>query len=221
MAIPSAIRTAVEPSVQQRPSTEVAPPREAVERGWARHAAVLLEQSAQLQQRTSETCSEQIATLAQRVVTALRFGGKVLVCADGASAADAQRFAAEFVGPFRQRSRGYPVLALGENGATIAGIASRFGYEQVFAHQVKALAQPGDLLLALSTSGRSPELVRAVQAAHQAQCSTAALCAGQGRPLSDHVDLAVVVPSSDPQRIQEVHTTILHVVAELAEQALG
>jgi D-inositol-3-phosphate glycosyltransferase len=146
-------------------------------------------------------------------------GGKVLVCGNGGSAADAQHLVAELVGRFKFADReALPALALTTDGAVVTAWANDCGFERVFERQVEALGRPGDALVVISTSGRSPNVVRALHAARARGLITVAFLGGDGgaaRPVSD---VAVVVPASDTQRVQETHGVALHILAELVEQ---
>lgn len=145
-------------------------------------------------------------------------GGKVLVCGNGGSAADAQHFAAEFVGRFRLKERpGLPALALTADSAILTAWSNDVGYDQVFARQVQALGQPGDVLLGISTSGRSPNLIRAFEVGRRQGLCCLALLGKDGGDLRSLADQAIVVPDSDPQHIQEVQIVVLHLLCELVE----
>ncbi len=163
-----------------------------------------------------------IVQAAQAICSCLSAGGKILVCGNGGSAADAQHFAAELVGRFRCLKRGgIPVLALTADTAFLTAWANDVGFEYVFSRQVETFASPGDLLLGISTSGRSPNVIQAFKTAHSYNLKCVALLGGDGGELLSLADLAVVVPASDTQRIQEVQLFVLHLLCELTEQQLG
>jgi D-inositol-3-phosphate glycosyltransferase len=146
-------------------------------------------------------------------------GGKLLVAGNGGSAAEAQHLVGELVGHFAVEGRpALPAIALNADTAVITAWSNDYGYEDVFARQVEALGQPGDLLLALSTSGRSQNLVTAFDTAAEMGITRAALLGGDGGTLGELADLAVIVPSLNTQRIQEIHTLIVHVVCEVVEE---
>ncbi|HSJ54529.1 MAG TPA: glycosyltransferase, partial [Anaerolineae bacterium] len=148
-------------------------------------------------------------------------GGKVLICGNGGSAADAQHLAAELVGRFvLPGRRALPAMALGTDPAVLTAWANDFAYEDVFGRQVEALGRPGDLLLGLSTSGRSLNVIRAFETARDRGMSCAALLGRDGGDLLALADEAVVVPSTSTQRIQEIHTLTLHLICELVEAGL-
>ena len=158
---------------------------------------------------------------AEALAGCLRSGGKVLVCGNGGSAADAQHFAAELVGRFKIGDRPpLAVIALGTDAAVTTAWSNDRSFDEVFGRQVEALARPGDALLGLSTSGRSANMVRAFEAADVAGVTSVALLGNDGGRLRDLSDVSVVVPSSNTQRIQEVHGLLLHILCELVEDAL-
>ncbi len=162
-----------------------------------------------------------IVEAADALSACFRAGGKVLVCGNGGSAAQAQHLAGELVGRFNRPDRpGLPAVALTADSTVLTAWANDVGYDRVFARQVEALGRPGDLVLAISTSGRSPNLLHAFEAARLRGLRCVALLGRDGGALLPRSDLAVVVPSSDTQRIQEVHALVLHLVCELVEERL-
>lgn len=163
-----------------------------------------------------------ISQAARAIFDCVNAGGKVLVCGNGGSAADAQHFAAELVGRFRAPDRaGIPILALTADTAFLTAWANDVGFEYVFSRQVETFAQPRDLLLGISTSGRSPNLITAFETARSRQLKCIALLGGDGGELLNLADIAVVVSAFDTQRIQEVQIFVLHLLCELVEQFLS
>jgi D-sedoheptulose 7-phosphate isomerase len=179
-----------------------------------------LEESCRVKQSFSPELVQRIVTLAERAAQALAAGGKVLLFGNGGSAADAQHIAAELVVRLREDRRAFAALALTTNSSALTAASNDFGFENVFARQVEALAAPGDALLALSTSGSSPNVLRGVEAGRRRGAWIAALTGETGGALRKKVDLLVNVPSRDPQRIQEAHITIGHIVCALVERRL-
>lgn len=176
------------------------------------------DQALQALQKSRRLLNEDILAASQAMIACLSSGGKVLVCGNGGSAADAQHFATEFVGRFKlPERRGLPVLALNADSAFLTAWANDVGYEQVFARQVESYGQPGDLLLAISTSGRSRNLVEAFSAARQRGLTCLALLGGDGGELLGRADLSILVPAADTARIQEVQILVLHLLCELVE----
>lgn len=147
-------------------------------------------------------------------------GSQVLVFGNGGSAAQAQHFATELTCRFAFDRQAWPAIALSADAVTLTAIGNDHGYEQVFARQVEALARPGDVVVAISTSGRSANVLVAAAAARERGCHVVALT-GQDGPLAELADVAVAVPSGDVARIQEVHAICLHAWAGGVEQALG
>jgi D-sedoheptulose 7-phosphate isomerase len=162
-----------------------------------------------------------IATAAERLAQCLRDGGKILLCGNGGSAADCQHLAAEFTGRFQRERAPLAALALTTDTSALTCIANDYGFDQVFARQVLALGRPGDCLVGVSTSGRSPNVVRAIQAARGRGLSTIGLLGRDGGELAGLCDLAVVVPGTDTARIQEAHLFIEHAWCGLVEHALS
>lgn len=150
----------------------------------------------------------------------LQRGHKVLLCGNGGSAADAQHIAAELVGRYEAQRRAWPAIALTTDTSALTALSNDYGYEEVFARQVEALAAADDVLLALSTSGASGNILKAVSKARDLGCRTIALTGGKGEPLVSLCDLAVVVPSARTSRIQECHITIGHLWCELIDAEL-
>jgi D-sedoheptulose 7-phosphate isomerase len=161
-----------------------------------------------------------IAAMAEALAACLRGGGKVLLCGNGGSAADAQHLAAELVNRFLQERPALSAVALTTDTSILTATANDRSFEEVFARQVEALGRPGDVLLLLSTSGRSPNLHRAVQAARARRMAVLALLGGDGGGLPPLCDFALVVPSSLSPRVQEVHILIGHILCEIVETAL-
>lgn len=148
-------------------------------------------------------------------------GGKLLLCGNGGSAADCQHIAAELVSRLSKEFErpGLPAIALTTDTSFLTAFANDCGYEGVFARQVEALGREGDVLIGISTSGRSPNVIRAVEAARKRGMKTVALLGASG-PLRDHVDHPLIVPSENTQHIQEAMLSIEHIVCELVERAL-
>lgn len=145
-------------------------------------------------------------------------GGKVMLCGNGGSAADAQHCAAEFVGRFKCNRPGFPAMALTADTAVLTAWSNDVGFEDVFARQVEAFGKPGDVLVGISTSGRSRNLIEAFNVAQSQGVQTIALLGGDGGTLRSLADHAILVPSSEPQHIQEVQIVIIHLLCELVEK---
>jgi D-sedoheptulose 7-phosphate isomerase len=166
--------------------------------------------------------ADAVARAGEMLIASLRAGGKVLLFGNGGSAADAQHIAAEFVGRFVRQRDGLPAVALTTDTSALTAIANDFGYDDVFARQVRALGRRGDIAIAISTSGKSPSVLRAVEACKATGIRTIGLTGGDGGQLASAVDVPLVVTASTlSARIQETHITIGHVLCELADAALS
>jgi D-sedoheptulose 7-phosphate isomerase len=152
---------------------------------------------------------------------ALKSGNKILLCGNGGSAADAQHIAAELVGRYEQQRRAFPAISLTTDTSALTAVSNDYGYEEVFARQVEALAVAGDVLIAISTSGKSPSVIKAADQARALGCRTIALTGCSGEPLTAHCDLAVVVPSARTSRVQEAHITIGHLWCEIVDKVVA
>jgi len=161
-----------------------------------------------------------IQQIADRLVDVLQSGHKIMVCGNGGSAADAQHMAAELMGRFALERRAFPVIALTTNSSMLTAWANDYSYTTVFARQVEALAQAGDALIGISTSGNSQNILRAIEAAKSRMVHTIGLTGGGGR-LADVADLCLCVPSHSTPRIQEAHITVIHILCALIEEKLG
>lgn len=161
-----------------------------------------------------------IATVAKAIATALSRGGKLLIAGNGGSAADAQHMAAEIVGRFRRERAAAPAIALVDNPATVTAIANDYDFARVFSRQVEAFGRTGDALLAISTSGRSENVIEAVRTGSAQGLRTIALTGGDGGELASEADLAIVVGAKQTARIQEAHLTIMHAICEVVDASL-
>lgn len=163
----------------------------------------------------------QVEAAALAIAACLRRGGKLMLCGNGGSAADSQHIAAELTGRFVHDRRPLSALALTTDTSALTCIGNDYAFDQVFVRQVQALGRPGDCLLALSTSGRSANVLQAVDAAALGGMHTIGLLGGDGGPLRERCHQAVVVPSTTTARIQEAHIFIGHNLCALIEEALG
>ena len=161
-----------------------------------------------------------IATAAELLTQALRAGRKIIWFGNGGSATQGQHMAAEFVGRFLKERRSLPSLSLTENMASVTAIGNDYAFDQIFSRQLEGLAQPGDVAVGLSTSGNSPNVVKALQKAKGLSLPTIGLTGQSGGRMAALCDVCVCVPSAVTARIQEVHLTIGHILCGLAEDAL-
>jgi phosphoheptose isomerase len=180
-----------------------------------------LAESAEIKRLTADACADAIATAAEVITDAFRSGGKLLICGNGGSAADCQHMAAEFVSRLTKdfERPGLPAIALTTDTSFLTAYANDCGFEGIFTRQVQALGRPGDVLIGISTSGNSPNVIRAVDLAHATGLRTVALTGSGGR-LAKVADVAISVPSEDTQHIQETHLAIEHLLCMLVERAL-
>jgi D-sedoheptulose 7-phosphate isomerase len=164
--------------------------------------------------------AEDIVLCADRMSHVLATGGCIYICGNGGSAGDSQHFAAELTNRFEKNRKGYPAIALTTDTSALTSIGNDFGFEFVFSRQLEALAQAGDMLIAISTSGNSANVLRAVESARERDVFTVGLLGGDGGALAGQVDLALIVGSFRTARIQEAHIFILHVLCEIFEAQL-
>lgn len=164
--------------------------------------------------------AETVARAAELIITSVQAGGKVLTFGNGGSAADAQHIAAELVNRLNYDRPPIAAIALTTDTSILTSIANDSSFEDLFERQVRALGQPADVALAISTSGNSPNVLRAVNAARELGIKTIALTGHDGGKLAAAVDVALVVDARSTQRIQETHITIGHILCELVEDAL-
>ena len=170
----------------------------------------------------SERCAEDVAKAASIVADAVRQGGKLLICGNGGSAADAQGLATEFVSTLTtdRRRPAIPAVALTTDTSILTAIANDFGFDGVFARQIEALGRRGDVLLGISTSGRSRDVVLAIEAARRLGVATIALTGESGGDLVALVDVAIRVPDARTSHVQEAHLAVEHALAFAVEDAL-
>jgi phosphoheptose isomerase len=162
-----------------------------------------------------------VTVAADAIVKALREGGRVLVFGNGGSAADAQHVAAELVGRFQRERRALAVVALTTDTSVLTSLSNDYAFDQVFARQIEALGRRGDIAFGISTSGRSPNVVAAFDAARTLGLTTVALTGRDGGPVGHGADIHINVPSESTARAQEVHRTLLHALCDLVESAFA
>jgi D-sedoheptulose 7-phosphate isomerase len=180
-----------------------------------------LAESARVKQSFSDALVARIAEFAMRSAAAIRHGGKLVFLGNGGSAADAQHLAAELVVRLRTERPGLPALALTTNTSVLTAAGNDYGFERIFSRQMESLVGPHDVVVALSTSGTSPNIVKAIETGRSRGAFLVALTGETGGALAGKVDLLLDVPSRDPQRIQEAHITIGHIVCSLIEHLVA
>ena len=181
--------------------------------------------SADLKYAAAEVLSRPIADAVSALVGCITSGGKVLSCGNGGSAGDAQHFAAEFVGRFERERPGLAAIALTTDSSILTAIGNDYDFDSIFSKQVQAIGAPGDLLLAISTSGNSNNVVAAIEAAHAREMTVIALTGNKGGRMRDlllETDVLICVPHERTARIQEVHLLVLHCLCDAVDlQLLG
>jgi len=180
-----------------------------------------LTELAALATRVAEQQADAIATLADVYTSALRAGGTLLFAGNGGSAADAQHIATEYVVRYSHNRRPLPALALTTDTSLLTAGANDLGFDEIFARQIEALARAGDVLVLHSTSGESPNVVRAAQAAKVKGVTVVAFLGKSGGPLKDLADHSLVVPSDETSHIQELHLALEHIICGMVERALA
>jgi D-sedoheptulose 7-phosphate isomerase len=195
-------------------------PAQAAKASRLAHLRASFEASAAVKRDTLAACGSAIADAAELVIETLRSGGKLLTFGNGGSAADAQHFAAELAGRFDRERPALPALALTANTSDLTAIGNDYGFERVFARLIEAHGRAGDVAVAISTSGNSANVIAAVEEARRRGLRSIGLLGKGGGKLAGLVDLALVAPSSDTQRIQECHIAIAHAIAELVDRLL-
>jgi D-sedoheptulose 7-phosphate isomerase len=186
----------------------------------AERARAVFTESSRVHALAAESLPEAVAEAAVAVTEALRAGNKVLLCGNGGSAADAQHVAAELAGRLRLERGGLPAIALTVNPSVMTALANDYGYDMVFARQVEALGREGDVLVGISTSGRSPNVVKAFEAARAVGVVTVGLTGRDAGPMAELCDHLIAVPTDDTQRVQEIHIAAGHAICEIVESAL-
>jgi D-sedoheptulose 7-phosphate isomerase len=181
-----------------------------------------IEESIDLKNRVKDELAEKIIEVAHALADCIKNGGKLLLCGNGGSAADAQHFAGELVVRLSSdyTRSALPAITLSSNDYVLTACANDFGFEQVFSRQIEALGKPEDVLLCISTSGNSPNLLVAAEKAKEKKMKTVGLLGRDGGKLKDLSDLSIIVPSNNTPRIQETHICICHILCELVEKEL-
>ena len=184
-------------------------------------AAHLKQSLAALERATQDAALLSIARkIAAVIIAALRAGNKLLIIGNGGSAADAQHIAAEIIGRYKQDRPAYAAVALTTDTSALTAIANDYGFEKVFARQIEGLGRRGDVLLALSTSGRSPNILAALRTARERGLVTVAFTGSKGEALGTHCDHLLVAPTDDTPVVQQIHLVLAHGICEEIEQTM-
>ncbi len=185
-----------------------------------REARAVLREAGAAARRLEAACTRAVAEAAETVIACLEGGGTIYFCGNGGSAADAQHLAAELAGRYLLDRPALAATALTTNSSALTAIGNDFGFEQVFSRQLEGVAMPGDVLVAITTSGGSANVVRAVESAHAMGLTVIGMTGEKGRRFAALCDLAQVTPSTSTPRIQEGHIAMGHAVCELVERAM-
>jgi D-sedoheptulose 7-phosphate isomerase len=193
-----------------------------VSNDWKKQIRYWLLESAKVNRAISDSCSDAILTVAEITANHFKAGGKLMLCGNGGSAADCQHIAAEFVGRLSAvfERPALPAIALTTDTSCLTAVGNDYGFEHIFERQVEALGKEGDVLIAISTSGNSESVIRAITEARERGIRTIGFLGGDGGKVKPLVDIAIVVPSKSVPRIQEAHITMGHIICELVEQML-
>jgi len=180
-----------------------------------------LNESARIKKEIARRSAGEIQVVAELIIDAYRNGGKVVLFGNGGSAADAQHIVAELVGKFLLKRQAFPAVALNTNTSIVTAIANDYSYDEVFSRQVAALVTDKDVVIGISTSGNSKNVVDAIALAKKKGAKTIGLTGGDGGELAKIAELTLIVPSDSTPRIQEAHITIGHIICEIVERELA
>jgi D-sedoheptulose 7-phosphate isomerase len=182
---------------------------------------VQLEEHCRVMGLIRDTLTGKVAAAVDMICQAITDGHKVLIMGNGGSAADAQHFAAEIVSRFKLERKAWPALALTTDTSILTAIGNDYGFDAVFRRQVEAFARTGDVVIGISTSGHSPNVLVAMSKARELGCHTIGLLGRDGGHIKEFADIEITVPDTDTPRIQEGHITIIHIICDLVERTLS
>jgi D-sedoheptulose 7-phosphate isomerase len=183
------------------------------------HIAREIQESISVKIELGRAATKQIAEAASAIVACLRAGGKLIAFGNGGSASDAQHMVAELVGRYAVKRQALAAIALTTNSSSLTAISNDFGFEEIFVRQLEALGRPQDVVLAISTSGNSSNVLRGLETAKALGLKKIGLTGNDGGKLRDLADICVIVPSSSTPRIQEAHTLVIHILCGIVEDA--
>ena len=179
-----------------------------------------LEDSASVKRKMMVSCVDSILSAAELMIETIKSGAKILLCGNGGSAADSQHLAAELVSKLKLERSAIPAIALTTNTSTLTAIANDYDFSQIFVRQLEAFGRKNDLLIGISTSGNSEDVLKTVDYAHKNGLRTIVMTGGNGGDLAGKADVDIIVPSEDVQRIQEAHITVGHILCDILEQSI-
>jgi len=177
-----------------------------------------IKNSAAVKEKMLLSCVDKINDSADVLVQALKSGNKVMICGNGGSAADAQHMAAELVVRFKKNRRAFPSVALTTDTSIMTACANDFSYEEIFSRQIEAIGLKGDVLIGISTSGNSPNVIKAIESAKQIGIKTIGLTGEKPSELQKSSDVCISIPSQETARIQECHILCIHILCDIIEQ---
>ena len=179
-----------------------------------------LEDSASVKRKMMVSCVDSIVSAAELMIETIKSGAKILLCGNGGSAADSQHLAAELVSKLKLERSAIPAIALTTNTSTLTAVANDYDFSQIFVRQLEAFGKRNDLLVGISTSGNSENVLKAVDYAYKNGIRTIVMTGGNGGDLAGKADVDIIVPSEDVQRIQEAHITVGHILCDILEQSI-
>lgn len=180
----------------------------------------IIQDSIEVKKQVLKTQTGAISKIAQIVINCLKNNGKIIIFGNGGSAADSQHIAAELVGRFQKNRKALAAIALTTDTSILTSLANDYGFENVFSRQIEALGKKNDLAIAISTSGNSENVIKAVQKAKQMKIKTVSFTGGNGGKLAKITDRALIIPSNNTARAQEAHICCLHAICQIAEEKL-
>jgi D-sedoheptulose 7-phosphate isomerase len=180
----------------------------------------IIRDSVQIKEKIGKFHIDKIIDVANLIVDCYKNNGKVILFGNGGSAADSQHIAAELIGRFQKDRKALAAIALNTNASILTAVANDYGYGQIFAKQVEGLVSPGDIVIGISTSGASKNVISGLRLARQKGAKTIALTGGNGGDLAKEADVSIIVPSDITARIQETHIMIGHIICELVESTI-
>lgn len=180
-----------------------------------------LQEHIQIAQKSLEELQSLIFEVSNLLVEALRNGRRILICGNGGSAADAQHFSAELTGRYKVERRGLPAIALSTDTSALTAIGNDYGFDFVFSRQVEALANEGDIIFGISTSGNSSNVINALKMGKELGCQCVGLSGNGGGKMNEVCDMHLVIPSCNTPRIQEMHIVIIHLLCQAIDEAFA
>jgi D-sedoheptulose 7-phosphate isomerase len=180
----------------------------------------IIEDSISVKQAVIKSEIEVISQIANAVIACLKNNGKIIIFGNGGSCADSQHMAAELVARFQKERKAFAAIALTADTPVLTAVGNDYGFDFIFSRQIEALGKPNDLAIAISTSGNSKNVIKAIQKATEVKVKTVCLTGGSGGKLAKITDISLIVPSNNTARIQEAHICILHAICEIVEEKL-